>query len=166
MRQLILLALVGAGAYYGFKRYALGSEAYRAYGKYAEAYRFGKCPELRALSEGAAAADVEQYCTGSTFMGRQLPSAASMANDMAMTPSGVMLKIVRKVESESQGSDGVVTLKLVETPGGPAARDPAMRFPPRKVVARLRQSGAAWKVIEAVDPDAPPKPAEPQQSAP
>lgn len=160
MRQLLLVALLAWGGYYAFKRFAIGSDAYQAYAKYSEAYRFGKCPELKEMTEENALADVERYCASSTFMGRPMPSAASMANDMAMTPSGVMLKIIRKVESETKDSSGVVTLKLVETLGGSAARDPAFNAAPRKVVARLRKSGGAWKVLEAVNPDAPPAPAQ------
>lgn len=152
-----MLALLAGGGYFVYDKYIHKSPALLAYTRYSEAYRFGKCDDLKALAEEKAMADVEQYCASATFMGRQMPSAASMANDMAGTPSGVMLKIIRTVESETKDSGGEVTLKLVEKVGG-MSRNSGMNTAPRRITARLRQVGGSWKVLEVVDLDAAPKP--------
>lgn len=155
MGKLVMLALLAGGGYFVYEKYLHKSEALLAYIQYSEAYRFGKCDILRAAAEEKALADVEQYCASATFMGRQMPSAASMANDMANTPSGVMLKLIRTVESESKDSGGEVTLKLVEKVGG-MSRNSGMNTSPRRITARLRQTGGSWKVLEVVDLDAAP----------
>ncbi len=159
MGKLIMLALLGGGGYYVYEKYIHKSEALLAYTAYAEAYRYGKCGELKGMAEDKALADVEAYCESATFMGRQMPSAANMANDMANTPSGAMLRISRKVESETKDSAGEVTLKLVERAGSMGPDNSIDRSPHRKVV-RLRKTGGSWKVLEEQDPDAPEKPKE------
>lgn len=154
-----MLAILAGGGYFVYEKYIHKSEALSAYSAYSEAYRYGKCDTLKAMAEEKALADVEEYCASATFMGRQMPSAASMANDMANTPSGAMLRISRTVESETKDSGGEVTLKVIEKAGSMGPDNSIDRTPHRKTV-RLRKSGGSWKILEEINPDAPGNPKE------
>ncbi len=160
MGKLIMLALLAGGGWFAYQKFLYKSPALLAYSAYSEAFRYGKCDQLKAMVEEKAAAEVEEFCATPTFMGRQMPSAAGMANDMANTPSGAMMRISRTAESETKDSGGEVTLKVVEKAGTLGPRDPALDTRPKRFTVRLRESGGSWKILEVQDPDAPPKPSE------
>lgn len=130
------------------------SPAYKAYVRFSEAVRAGKCNDMKALSEGQASAFVDGLCTpppSMTVFGKtiSMPSAASMINDMASTPSGAMMRIIRKVESESE-KNGEVELKVIEKP---FLRNtpPSQLAPPSLCQVKLKKTGGAWRVIEYSD---------------
>ena len=129
------------------------SEALKVYTQFSNAMRKGKCDVLRSVSEGPALEDVTKFCApAGVFFGKPLPSAASVAADMAATPQGIIAAWKTEIESSFK-YEGDLVLEVAEKPTGRLARKSTLNTPPPpqyKTVTMSKASGS-WKVKEVVN---------------
>ncbi|MBI3548208.1 MAG: hypothetical protein HY078_04050 [Elusimicrobia bacterium] len=150
MGKLITLAVVAGVAYYGYTNFFAKSEAFDAYQKYATAMSKGDCGQLQSMAEGPAKEKVDGFCTGGSMKvyGKdyKTPAAATVAQDLASTPAGVMSSFRYSLESET-ASGSEVNLKVKQSVVGRPSKLNPLRGPVVHLVKMTKASGA-WKVLE------------------
>lgn len=146
MGKSIFMAILIACGTYAYNKFIYKSPAFLAWSKFSDAKREGKCDVLQLMVLDQAAGWVTKFC--SSGLGG---SAASFANDMAFTPQGASMRIMRRLESETTSASGKeVKLKVVEWLGGPGAAPGPMYSPPppQTVEVKMQDVGGLWKVVE------------------
>lgn len=128
------------------------SEALKVFRQFSAAQREGKCDVLLSLAADNALEEAERFCApAGKLFGNELPSAASMAADMASTPAGAMSGWKTELESSAE-SGGDLILQVVQKPTGQLARKSTFNRPPppRQLTVIMSKASGSWKVKEVV----------------
>lgn len=137
MKRAIVLAVIVAGAFAGYRRYTSDYAPVKLYKSFAEEVLQRHYDAAAALTEGMTATDVQRA-------GSQEKVGMGPAMFQTLFPSRY------DIESKSLAADGTLTINAVQTilfnpPGVESALRPAM-YAKMKQVVTMHKNGGAWKI--------------------